>query len=74
MLGSKKNLTVYLIRHGESTSNVHFNVIIESLIGFLLVQGFSFQNVRIFISSLSSLLFDYDNDSTLSELGMKQVM
>jgi hypothetical protein len=73
MSDSEKQITVYLIRHGESTSNVQFKVLVDSIIGFLCVRGFSLDNMGKFLSSLGNLFFDYEPDSDLSELGMQQV-
>ena len=68
-----KTVTVYLVRHGESTSNMQFKVIIDSVISFLQFRGFSWSNLKIFLSTLWFLLFDYEPNSHLSKLGMQQV-
>ena len=66
-------MTIYLIRHGESTSNVRFKVLVDSIIGFIRVKGFSLENFSEFLKSIQHLLLDYEPDSELSSLGICQV-
>lgn len=68
-----KEIEVYLIRHGESTSNVHFKILLESITNFLLFKNYSFSNFFLFLISLFYLTFYYEKNSKLSELGKKQV-
>jgi broad specificity phosphatase PhoE len=64
-----REVEVYLIRHGESTSNVEFKILLESLMGFM-----SFKNFSRFALALWRLTFSYELDSNLSDLGKRQVI
>jgi hypothetical protein len=64
---------VYLIRHGESASNVEFKICLESLMGFLSMKNYSVQNLSRYVLALWRLTLGYEEDSHLSELGKRQV-
>jgi bisphosphoglycerate-dependent phosphoglycerate mutase len=67
-----REVDVYLIRHGESTSNVEFKILLESLMGFISCKNYSAENFLRFSVALWRLTFSYEIDSQLSDLGKKQ--
>jgi hypothetical protein len=68
-----REVSVYLIRHGESASNVEFKIFLESLMGFLCLNKCSLQNLSRFLLALWKLTLGYEADTQLSELGKQQV-
>mmetsp|Transcript_9923 Transcript_9923/g.14944 ORF Transcript_9923/g.14944 Transcript_9923/m.14944 type:complete len:498 (+) Transcript_9923:32-1525(+) len=64
--------TVYLVRHGESESNVHFKIAVECLLGLCSPRLYSASSFIAFISAIWHLTVRYNPDSCLSELGHRQ--
>lgn len=69
-----REVEVYLIRHGESTSNVELKILLESLLGLISFKSYSVKNIRRWLLALWRLTFSYELNSHLSDLGRRQVI